>query len=254
MLRIKSVSVSLLFFVVVVFPAFGAGQNEGIITADRVLLRKGPGTSHAAVGRLMAGEVVRITEKTKMRDRLKKKYSHGYYWFSIAADNNRRGWVYGRYCYPLKSRKKTSPSSKGAAFWKKAFSLNEKFYLGLAVEDAYPVSDKNGLTGSEVHSLPFLRKKGHSRVLLFWLPGKLKGKILFREKKQMNTWFRLMSNEGVGEKIVNASVVTFKGRRALALDIRYMSQESAGSYRITCLKKGGRMVIMDFEVTRGPGW
>ena len=79
-------------------------------------------------------------------------------------------------------------------------------------------------------------------------------KFIFREERDKNTWFRLKNNEGVGETVSAVSVITFNGKKALKIDIKYFSQESAGAYRVICLEEKNRLVIKNFSITSGPGW
>jgi uncharacterized protein (TIGR02594 family) len=63
-----------------------ASDTELIVTAERVNLRKGPGSSHAAMGRISRGEVVRLVHT-----------SPDWSWYQVRKDQLNEGWCAARY-------------------------------------------------------------------------------------------------------------------------------------------------------------
>ena len=215
-------------------------ETSGVVVGENVRLRKAPSLKGEIITKCNTGLKVVVMEKTEKRDKLQGREEYGYHWYKIEIPSGETGWLYGKFLYIISKTKFV----KNKKIFKKYFTFNgEKYHFGIAVEPSYPAVDREGLTGSEIHALPFFYIKGKERVIPFMVDKSCKEDIIFREEKKPYI-FKLIDGEGIGEEIVSIKETQYKGEDIIELEIEYTTQEEEGKY-ILFIKPGikyGRVV------------
>ncbi len=233
----------IIWFIFILFSS-NLFSSSGIIVSNRkVEIKEKKISSSKTKFKLKTGSKVTIIDKTKNRAKYYKK-AFGYHWYKIKKGKN-EGWVWGKYLYLIKEKQ---------IFLKKDFKnkinfFKTPFFFNVAIEPSYPVMDKNGLTGSTIHGFPFFYKK-NNKVFSIKVDSR-KAKIIFREPKNRFYWLKLISNEGVGEKVKSIQVKKVKNIKIIELIIQFVSQEGGGIYKLTLLKKKNYFLVYQYKFLKG---
>jgi hypothetical protein len=213
-----------------------------IVTGDKVLMRKSPTVSAPVVTEMKAGTVVRVTGKSDKRDKVIPNDEYGFFWYQSVLPDGRKGWVYGKFLYQMNSEDfVTNPE-----LLQKEYTIGgKKYYFGVAIDEAYPVADDQGLTGSEIHGLPFFVEEDGKVALLL----RSESVRTFWDQKPPY-YFKTYNSEG-GIQQVSSIETTGKGG-VVKLTFEYSTQDSGGTFTITAKLVKGYLLISDYKKEESP--
>jgi hypothetical protein len=218
-------------------PAFDG--DMWLVAGDKVRVRKTPTASAAVVTEVNAGLIVRVIEKTAVRDTFLPGDSFGFYWYHCALSDGKKGWIYGKFLYQMNDDSFVTDKS---LIGKEFIIERKKYIFGVAVEEANPVSDDEGLTGSEIHGLPFFISENGKTVLLL---RSEKVRTFWDTQLKFPYYYKMTNSEGGIQQI--SSIETAGKSGTITLNFEYSTQDSAGTFIITAKVTGGALLIAGYK-------
>ena len=215
-----------------------------LVAGDRVRVRAEPSANAAVVAEVNAGAVVMVLKKTEVRDRFLPGDNFGFYWYYAEIPGKKKGWIYGKFLYQMNGER----FSLNEELFRKSFVINGKKYdFGIAIEEAYPPMDDNGLTGSVIHAMPFFLEDAKHAAHLF----KAESVNTFQDGDlKLPYFFRLYDSEGGMQKIKKIGIDS-KGKSAvITMIVEFTTQTGGGEFSIMAKPSKGHMVITGYTMDR----
>lgn len=212
-----------------------------IVVGDDVRVRSNPSIKGTVVTSLKAGTVVRVTEKTDNRDKFLQGDEFGFYWYNAVLPGGKKGWIYGKFLYQMNGDR----FADDPAIFANPLKIGGKlYYFGIAVEDAYPAADDNGLTGSTIHAVPFMIQDNGKEGLLFKSDSV---RTFHDENLSFPYFFRMTDDEG-GMQTVKSVTTTVKGKiMHVKVLFDYSLQDGGGTFYILAKPDSGALIITEYQ-------
>lgn len=233
-----------LVFTLLFSPAFlfAFDGDAWIVTGDKVTLRSKPSVKSAGLMELKAGKIVRVTGKTKVRDKFLPKDNFGFYWYESVLSNGKKGWIYGKFLYQMNGDRFAAENSSGV--FQRSYEIAGKNYLfGIAVEDAYPVSDDKGLTGSIIHAAPFFAEEDNDTGILF---KSEKIRTYMDDELKHPYFFKLTDSDYGMQQVISIDIDGKQKNGTVRLNIDFNTQTGGGNFYIIGKYNKGHLIISEY--------
>jgi uncharacterized protein YgiM (DUF1202 family) len=238
----KSVFISFLFLSVNLFAFDG---DSWIVAGDDVRVRSTSSVQGTVVDSVNEGTVVRVISKTDKRDKFLQNDEFGFFWYNAELPNGKKGWIYGKFLYQMNGQNTVADPG--------IFSIPQKidgknYFFGIAQEEAYPVADETGLTGSEIHLLPFFLEEGKTEALLL----KTSSVHTFEDNGlKFPYYFKLTNSEG-GMQTLTSIETSIKNKvTTVRLNFDYEHQDGGGTFYILAKKEKNYLLITEYHMKEG---
>jgi uncharacterized protein YgiM (DUF1202 family) len=222
---------------------FAFDGDSWIVAGDNVKVRIKASVQGSVVDTVNAGTVVRVVSKTDVRDKFLEGDQFGFFWYNAVLPNGKKGWIYGKFLYQMNGQN----SVKDPELFSKPFIINGKeYYFGVAQEEAYPVSDDTGLTGSVIHSLPFFIEDGKTEGLLL---KSSKVHTYNDEGLKFPYYFRLDESDGGMQQVTSIEISVKNKVTSVKLNFDYELQDGGGTFYLIVKKENNYLLITEYRKT-----
>jgi hypothetical protein len=241
-------SITKLFFISFVFLSvnlFAFDGDSWIVAGDDVRVRSTSSVQGTVVDSVNAGTVVRVISKTDKRDKFLQGDEFGFFWYNVVLPNGKKGWIYGKFLYQMIGQNTVADPE----IFSKPQKIDEKdYYFGIAQEEAYPIADETGLTGSEIHLLPFFLEDGKNEALLL---KALKVHTFEDESLKFPYYFKLTDSEGGMQSITSIETSKKNNVTTVRLNFDYEHQDGGGTFYILAKKEKNHLLITEYHIKEG---
>ncbi len=225
---------------------FAFDGDSWVVTGDRVILRSKPTSKSAGIMELNAGRIVRVVNKTKVRDKFLPGDNFGFFWYESVLANGKKGWIYGKFLFQMNGDRFAAEDSKSVFY--NPYKISGKSYLfGIAVEDAYPVSDDKGLSGSVIHAIPFFAEEGSDNAIF------LKSEKIHTyrdENLKFPYFFKLTDSDGGMQQVISVKIDEKNKTGSVRLDIDFNTQSGGGKFYILAKYNKGNLIITEYKILK----
>lgn len=213
-----------------------------LVTGKNVRVRSAPGIKAPVVTEVNAGLVVQVLSKTVKRDIFLPGDSYGYFWYEASLPSGKKGWIYGKFLYNMNG---DNFAVDGEVFAGTYIIAGKKYLFGIAVEEAYPVGDDEGLTGSSINALPFLIEEGKNQALLF---RTVSVRTFNDADMKFPYFFRLNESDGGIQQVKSIEIDEKNKKGVLKLNITFTTQTGGGNFFIRAKKDKDHMTITEYKL------
>ncbi len=236
----------LIFLIMQPVLIFAFDGDSWVVTGDRVILRSRPSAKSAGIMELNSGRLVQVVNKTKERDKFLPGDNFGFFWYEAVLKNGKKGWIYGKFLYQMNGDRFAAEGS--ASVFYNPYKIGGKSYLfGIAVEDAYPVSDDKGLSGSIIHAIPFFAEEGGDTALFFKTE---KIHTYMDEDLKFPYFFRLTDSDYGMQQVISVKIDEKNKTGSVRLDIDFNTQTGGGKFYILAKFTRGNLIITEYKILK----